>query len=101
MKKLIDIRTGQAMFYSARTVKAGKLPKYLVDPSAIEKKKPVVQEVPKAKPVEEIIEPVEEITDPVFEPTPDDMKAFLKEKGIKFSPNIGVAKLTEKYEAAQ
>ena len=99
MKKLIDIRTGQAMFYAARTVKAGKLPKYLVDPSTIEKKKePVVQEVPKAKPVEEIIEPVdEEITDP----TPDEMKAFLKEKGIKFSPNIGVEKLTEKYEAAQ
>ena len=32
---------------------------------------------------------------------PDEMKAFLKEKGIKFSPNIGVEKLTEKYEAAQ
>ena len=87
MKKLIDIRTGQAMFFSARTVKAGKLPKYLVDPSKVYAKKE-----PEAKPHVEQLEEVEK------EPTRAEMIDFLRSQGQKVSPNIGNEKLQERYE---
>ena len=110
MKKLIDIRTGQAMFYSERTIKAGRLSKYLLPATQVKKpeKQLHVLEVPEPPKVEIVPEVVKQLTIPqepeVVEPTtptPEEMKEVLKAKGIKFSPNIGIDKLTERYEAAK
>lgn len=47
-------------------------------------------------PTTEVKEPEDTPTDGY--PSEDEMKDFLKEKGVRFSPNIGIEKLKQRYD---
>lgn len=85
MKKFIDTRTGEAMFFAASTVKRIRLPKYLVEADKLNKPKvEKLFEIPKVE---------------VVEITRDEMVEYLKENGEKVSNNIGLEKLKVRYES--
>lgn len=85
MKKFIDTRTGEAMFFAASTAKRIRLPKYLVEADKLNKPKvEKLFEIPKVE---------------VVEITRDEMVEYLKENGEKVSNNIGLEKLKVRYES--